>query len=338
MAEQSAVAIDSISLNGIQEKGMNQITDSMQQQQDSKNQTLNKNSRGLDFKAALTNNLRPRLTRDQVRAGFKQLDDNATTNDWNNLNMECNIVFTHIPDKFVVGIPYDKTSAPVNEVAEAIHAVFPSPKAVGLDMHTRGVAFLIFQNEHDRQEALAQKTIAFSPSPLSIFPTLLSKGRKVTIRTDYIPIHIIEERRECLQALFGPYGKIIHITSHHHAISRLNNQATTFILEVQKDAPEDLMIPRVAAIKGCNVLFSWTGAQFCFRCGLSDHIKIQCPLPMSFDFSKEEALEAPIMARAFPDPHAPLRKVPKKSEATVSLAKTAASNDLLLDGFQTQRS
>lgn len=337
MADPSANAINTNSSNDFQEKAINASldqTDAAQQQQTEKIDSP------MNFLRALTNNLPPKLTRDQIRAGFKQLDDNAVTKDWNDHNHDCNVLFTHVPDEFVVGIPYDKTTTPVNDVAEAIHAAFPFPKAIGLDMHTRGVAYLIFDKDEDRMAALDQKTIAFTPSPLPILPTVLSKGRKITIRTDYIPIHRIAERRERLQELFAPFGNIIHIASQRHTVSKLNNQATIFTLEVNKESPEDLLIPRVAPIKGCNVLFSWSGSQFCFRCGSPDHLKVQCPLPLNYDLAKEDTVNTPILARAFPDPKAPLRKVykTKTSEESVSVAKTAASNDLLTDGFREQRS
>ncbi|KFH63561.1 hypothetical protein MVEG_10970 [Podila verticillata NRRL 6337] len=155
-------------------------------------------------------------------------------------------------------------------------------------------------------DALAMQTIPFEPQPLPILPTILSLGRRVNIHVDYIPVYNITERRERLQELLQPYGRIIHITSHHHPTSKINYDGTSLILEVHKEAPNDVQLPRVAQIKERNILLAWSGSPFCFRCGSGDHIKVQCPLPISYDITMDQHLITPIMARAFPDPKAPV--------------------------------
>ncbi|KFH73663.1 hypothetical protein MVEG_00877 [Podila verticillata NRRL 6337] len=292
----------------------------------------------LNFAAALTKNLPARRTRDQIRADYKQLEDNAVKEDWNNVGSTSNIIFTHIPDEFVVGIPYDKTTIPVTDVANAIHSTFSYPSAIGINFRTRGVVFVIFATDQDRMDALAMQTLAVEPQPLPILPTILSRGRRVNIHVDYIPLYNITERRERLQELLQPYGRIIHITSHHHPTSKINYDGTSLILEVHKEAPNDVQLPRVAQIKGQNILLAWSGSPFCYRCGSGDHIKVQCPLPISYDITMDQPLVTPIMARAFPDPKAPLREIPKTTRSAPSLAKTRAQSNQQEDGFRLQGS
>ena len=292
----------------------------------------------LNFAAALTKNLPARRTRDQIRADYKQLEDNAVKEDWNNVGSTSNIIFTHIPDEFVVGIPYDKTTIPVTDVANAIHSTFSYPSAIGINFRTRGVVFVIFATDQDRMDALAMQTLAVEPQPLPILPTILSRGRRVNIHVDYIPLYNITERRERLQELLQPYGRIIHITSHHHPTSKINYDGTSLILEVHKEVPNDVQLPRVAQIKGQNILLAWSGSPFCYRCGSGDHIKVQCPLPISYDITMDQPLVTPIMARAFPDPKAPLREIPKTTRSALSLAKTRAQSNQQEDGFRLQGS
>lgn len=316
-----------------------------QQQHSTQNQNQNQQrsplaSHKMNFADALTKNLLVKRTRDQIRADFKQLEVDTTKEDWNNVDSTSNVVFTHIPDEFVIGIPYDKTTIPVTDVANTIHSTFSYPSAIGINFRTRGIVFVILATDADRQAALAMQTIPFEPHPLPILPTILSLGRRVTIQVDYIPVYNITERRELLQELFQPFGRIIHITSHHHPTSKINFDGTSFILEVHKEAPNDIQLPRVAQVKGSNILFAWTGSPFCFRCGSGDHIKLQCPLPLNYDITTDQHLDTPVMARAFPDPKAPLREMPKPKSTrnASSLAKTSAQNSLQEDGFQLQGS
>ncbi|KAG0007200.1 hypothetical protein BGZ81_005097, partial [Podila clonocystis] len=142
-------------------------------------QTTPDSSHKLNFAGALTKNLPPaKRTRDQIRADFKQLEDDTVKEDWNNVNSTSSILFTHIPDEFVVGIPYDKTTIPVTDVANAIHNTFSYPSAIGINFRTRGVVFVIFATKKDHTDALAMRTIAFEPQPLPILPTILSLGRR----------------------------------------------------------------------------------------------------------------------------------------------------------------
>jgi hypothetical protein len=160
----------------------------------------------------------------------------------------------------------------------------------------------------------------------------------VNIHVDYVPVYNITERRERLQQLLQPYGRIIHITSHHHPTSKINYDGTSLILEVHKEVPNDVQLPRVAQIKGRNILLAWSGSPFCFRCGSGDHIKVQCPLPISYDITMDQHMDTAIMARAFPDPKAPLRKMPKTTRSAPSLAKTMAQSNQQEDGFHLQGS
>ncbi|KAF9367588.1 hypothetical protein CPB97_005540 [Podila verticillata] len=133
-------------------------------------------------------------TCDQIQVDFKQLEDNTVKEDWNNINSNSSIIFTHIPDKFVAGIPYDKATTPVNEVAKAIHSTFSHPSTNGINFHTRGVVFVTFATDKDYMEALARQTIAFEPQPLPILPTVISLGCHVNIQVDYIPVYNITGR------------------------------------------------------------------------------------------------------------------------------------------------
>ena len=230
----------------------------------------------------------------------KQLAAGTEGMDWFEKENGLDVLFSHIPDPHLIGIRFDKNTVNPAEVAQAVDKTFTPPKAVGI-FFSPGVVFVSFADEAARQEALSQ-VLPFGDASLPIFPVVRSTGSRVTIRSDYIPISNADERRALLQDLFQEHGKIVHFTIIRRKNSGLTTPQTIFELELHEDATSDMRIPRVAAVKGVNCLFAWSGPDFCYRCGSDVHVKDFCSMPNDYVLADKPALKEPIMARVHRDP------------------------------------
>ncbi|KAF9438846.1 hypothetical protein BGZ76_003871 [Entomortierella beljakovae] len=117
---------------------------------------------------------------------------------------------------------------------------------------------------------------------LPIYRGIFSNGRRLRIRADYVQDGTDEETSKALKATFAPYGNII-LTRYHYINSenkKLRAGSLEFVLDFHPSVPRDVLIPRVAAIRGGNTLFTWGSTAFCYRCGRDDHTKALCPRPI----------------------------------------------------------
>ncbi|KAF9534555.1 hypothetical protein EC957_001964, partial [Mortierella hygrophila] len=139
----------------------------------------------------------------------------------------------------------------------------------------------------------------------------------------------VEERQTALKELFKDKGNIVHFQFMYFANTDGLMGCMEFILDIPLSSPRDLMLPRVKYLDtecGYNVMFSWAGNPFCFRCGHSDHIKMECPLPHSYSVANDSAFHEPIMGRAFPDLKATPRQVMTRAVAKPAPASSTPVN------------
>ncbi|KAI8595881.1 hypothetical protein EDD21DRAFT_420209 [Dissophora ornata] len=195
-------------------------------------------------------------------AGLPKLSHEKT---WMEQHNGSEALFSHHPDDFVIGIPYDDKTTHPFAIDEAMESRFQSPSALAI-YYTTKCNYVSFPSAEARAQALTQPLVIDDYS-LPVFPVIRSV-----------------------------------------------------------EAPSDFLLPRVAAIKGCNVLFSWSGSNFCYRCGKGDHLKAQCPKPRDYLLHEQAALKEPIWGHAFPDPDAPLR-LPRTKVDPTPLARVPASLD-----------
>ena len=276
------------------------------------------------YSGAVSNSL-PKSRDERTRAENSQLRAMAFEKNWTEQQNGAPVLFSHHPDDFLIGIPFDVSKTNIVEVAEAIEEAYPSPIATAT-YYLSNCAYVSFPSAEARDKALSAP-LTLQKGELPVSRVIRSIGTRITISSDYIPIGDIQARHSLLQELFKDFGKIIHFSSLCNTKSKLNRAPTRFVLEVRPDAPQDLMIPRVAAVKGCNVLFAWSGSHFCFRCGKGDHLKAQCPKPHNYILHEQAALSEPILGRAFPDPDAPLRPLrPIGKQAPVPVAQASGKN------------
>ena len=218
--------------------------------------------------------------------------------------------FTRHNHPHSVAIPYNNKTHSVNDVVEAVIKSLPNARRIDY-LTTRGVVLLCFDTSEEKTACLGT-TLDCLPSSLPILPTMHSAGTRLKIRAEYTPLQSGDSAK-LAQDVFGSFGKIILVNQHYMHGTSIQSLSFDFVLEIDHSAPKEMVIPRVAAVDSMNVLFTWSGSKFCFRCGEGSHTKIQCPKPLDFNLSSAAALEEPIMARAFPDPDAPLREPPKKN-------------------------
>ncbi|KAG0052982.1 hypothetical protein BGZ90_006327, partial [Linnemannia elongata] len=211
---------------------------------------------------------------------------------------------------FSVAIPYNTKTHSVTDVVEAAIKSFPNAKSIDF-LTTRGAVFLSFGSSEEKATSLGTPLDCL-PSPLPILPTMYSAGSRLKIRAEYTPLQS-DDGAKIAEDVFGPFGKIILVNHHYMHGSSIRSRSFDFVLEIPHSSPQDLLIPRVALVDTMNVLFSWSGSKFCYRCGEGSHTKPQCPKPLDFNLATTAALGEPIMARALPDPDAPLREPIKKN-------------------------
>lgn len=238
------------------------------------------------------------------------------------------VLFSHHPDDYMIAIPFDSKITDISEVALAVEAAYPAPTALAV-YYTNKCAYVSFPTDEALKMALDQP-MPFQHGSLPVFLRIRSIGHRISIHSDYIPIGDIEERQHYLRELFKDYGKIILFSSLYNTQSKLNRAATRFVLELHPDAPEDIEIPRVAPVKGCNVLFAWSGSPFCYRCGRDGHRREECNKASDYALWEQPAFQEPIMARVFPDPSTPLRQPPmkkNKNKETAPVAKASIQID-----------
>ncbi|KAF9579051.1 hypothetical protein BGW38_004859 [Lunasporangiospora selenospora] len=262
-----------------------------------------------------------------ARAQWAQVRSSTETKEWLDPGTKYPVYFSHHKAPYMAAIPYDKDTHFIGNVIAAVKTIDPAP--LGMSYRRPGIIFLCFDSEKKREEALAKPLLSCIPAPLRMFPVCRSRGTRIKIRVDEMTTWDIEERRELLQELFQPYGKILHINAQYMGGIMLDSME--FILEVPRDSPKDLRIPRVAALEGSNTMFAWEGTPFCYKCGREDHTKPQCPMPWGFDLQLAPPLETPLLARAFPDLSAPPRphtpKTANKVAARTSAKQKATANN-----------
>ncbi|KAK5827446.1 hypothetical protein F5H01DRAFT_331492 [Linnemannia elongata] len=211
---------------------------------------------------------------------------------------------------FSVAIPYNTKTHSVTDVVEAAIKSFPNAKSIDF-LTTRGAVFLSFGSSEEKATSLGTPLDCL-PSPLPILPTMYSAGSRLKIRAEYTPLQS-DDGAKIAEDVFGPFGKVMLVNHHYMHGSSIRSRSFDFVLEIPHSSPQDLLIPRVALVDTMNVLFSWSGSKFCYRCGEGSHTKPQCPKPLDFNLATTAALGEPIMARALPDPDAPLREPIKKN-------------------------
>ncbi|KAF8934177.1 hypothetical protein BGZ47_010468, partial [Haplosporangium gracile] len=220
--------------------------------------------------------------------------------------------FTQHTNGHIAAIPYNPKTHLIDNVALTIANTFPHASCISVA--TPGVVLVCF-DKPEELSAVVGSSMECQPSPLPILPTVYSCGSRIKIRAEETPVST-KDCKELANNVFGSFGKVILVKKHYVAGTTVRLSSFDFILEIPHSASKDLLIPRVAAVDSVNVLFSWSGSKFCYRCGEESHSKIQCPKPLDFNLALTPALEEPMMARAFPDPAAPLRETTKKAPPT----------------------
>ena len=258
--------------------------------------------------AAMASKGLPNNNKANVRSAWSSL--RATTESRERFTDETaqSVWFTPQAAECVAAIPFHPKSHLINKVVDSIATHLP--QANRIQYTTPGVILVAFPSPQELESVIG-RTLECEPSPLTVLRTVYSFGTRIKIRAEGIPISLLDYE-ELAQKVFGSYGRVLLVNEHFISGTKLANTSFDFILEIPFGSPQDLMIPRVAAIGHTNVLFSWSGSKFCYRCGDGSHTKLQCPKPLDFHLGSVAPLEEPLMARAFPDPEAPLREPAKK--------------------------
>ncbi|KAI1314706.1 hypothetical protein EDD11_001875 [Mortierella claussenii] len=253
--------------------------------------------------------------------------------------------FTSHACPFSAAIKYDRKTHLVSDVVDAIVKAFPT--ATAMDPYIPGVVVVAMKTQEEVSAAISGPQIPCSPAPLRAYRTVHSTGSRVKIRVDRINLlQSQEEQIEAINEIFGAYGRIIHMNSHYARGSTnrpflpiplvsypvivswpfllfVSPRSVTitpsldFTLEIPKDSPKNILIPRVAQVKGTNTLFHWHGPQYCYRCGEENHIKQDCPKPAEFELMS--APDVNILAPAFLTPG--LAPQPTSSKVTFKFTK-----------------
>ncbi|KAK3836039.1 MAG: hypothetical protein JOS17DRAFT_788121 [Linnemannia elongata] len=260
------------------------------------------------FADAVNKGINNKLTN---KTAWNSIRSNTESRESNGKEKADPVWFTRHNHPYSIAIPFNVKTHCVADVVEAAVKSFPSAKRMDF-LTCRGVVLLCFDTLEEKTAALGT-TLECLPSPLPIIPTMFSLGTRIKIRAEYSPLQG-GNGAKLAQDVFGSYGKIILVNQHYMHGSSIQSLSFDFVLEIAHPAPKNLLIPRVAIVNDINVLFTWSGSKFCFRCGDGSHTKIQCPKPLDFNLAGVAALEEPIMARAFPDPDAPLREPVKRNE------------------------
>jgi hypothetical protein len=245
----------------------------------------------------------------EIRSAWSSVRANTEARDPSPSEQSQAVWFTNHSKGYIAAIPYHARTHLITDVVAAIVKTFPHSMRINLAVP--GVILIAFRSQEELAAALEAK-VDCTPSSLKVLPTVFSNGTRIKIRAENTPIGLVDYK-EFAQKIFGSYGKILLVNQHFVAGTTVSLSSFDFILEIPFGTSQDLMIPRVAAIDNVNTVFSWSSSKFCYRCGEGSHSKLECPKPLDFYLASAAPVEEPIMARAFPDPEAPLRALPKKA-------------------------
>lgn len=238
-------------------------------------------------------------------------------------NGEDPIMFTRERSGNVLVIPYPR-GTPGDVLLQKCLNTFPSARQINFQQPGR--ISIMFPSK-ELLEAEHTNALQVGDISLRVFRAIFSKGTRIKIKVEYLADAPLEARKEALRTLFSPYGTIIAFHFHHYAGSKTQSGSAEFYLDLPESIPRDAMIPRVASILDSNALFTWGSGSFCYRCGESDHTKINCYKPADYILINDCEVKEPIMARVFADKSTPLkRQTNKPSTSTTPPTK---------DGFTT---
>lgn len=248
------------------------------------------------------------ITKSSIRSSWSSVRANTESRELHHKEQAQAVWFTNHIHDYIAAVPYYTKTHLINDVTSAIVTTFPN--ALRINFFTPGVVLIAFHTAEELASAVGA-TVDCAPSPLPVLATVFSSGSRIKIRAEDSPIGSMD-CKQLAQKVFGPYGKVLAVNEHYLAGTRVLSSSFDFTLEIPFGTPQDFMIPRVAAVDNVNILFSWSGSKFCYRCGDASHTKLQCPKPLDFSMCSTSPLEEPLMARVFPDPDAPLRELVKK--------------------------
>ncbi|KAF9572950.1 hypothetical protein BGW38_008471 [Lunasporangiospora selenospora] len=250
------------------------------------------------------------VPKDRIRAQWARIRSKTESVEWQTEVSKYPVRFSDFEDGNLIAIQYNKKTHLVEDILDAAITAFPDSDV--LEYNTPGFVYVGFPSVELRQAALTKPRLECSPSPLPLFPVVFSAGTRIHIKADRLPFFDSNKRLALLEDIFHPFGKILHTNSHFYGGRKLSSME--FILEVPMGSSEDMLLPRVVSARGHNILFSWSGVPFCFKCGEGTHTKIQCGKPADFRIEQAPTIKEPIMARAFADPKAPLRDLSKRAQ------------------------
>ncbi|KAG0200259.1 hypothetical protein BGX33_011123, partial [Mortierella sp. NVP41] len=206
--------------------------------------------------------------------------------------------FTKLKNEHCLALPKSFAEIPHKDLLSQIAVTFPK-MALFIDWE-KDDYHIGFKSSEDLKEAL-DTPLVVNNYTVPTFPALYSPGHRLQIRADFLGCSSIAERQEELKELFKPFGNIVHFQFFYFTNSDGLMGSMEFILDIPLSSSRDLMLPRVKYLFGYNAMFSWAGNPFCFRCGSSDHTKVECPRPHSYSIADDLPFDKPLMARAFPD-------------------------------------
>lgn len=212
-----------------------------------------------------------------------------------------------------MAIPKTIPEISYQDLLRQLPITFPKMSQFG-DMYEEDLC-LGFDSAEDLEKALNTQLIV-NNYVVPTFKALHSEGQQLRIRAHTMFGLTIAQRQEAIKSLFKTYGNVVHFQFFYMKGTNCLMPTVEFILDIPMSAPRDLVIPRIKFIGGHNVLFSWAGNPFCFRCGFSDHLKTECPRPLTYNVATDLPFHEPIMARAFPDLQALPRVDPSRAPET----------------------
>jgi len=206
---------------------------------------------------------------------------------------EENPVFTRHPHGMIAALNYIAAGLTAKESALALKAwMYENSVAVHVNQVDSttlpGHLLLGLYDEEQLQTLLQAKVIVYQSRVIHIQQPIYVKGTPLTIES-YL-FYPEEERTEGVRQLFAEYGEIVQISTYKYgAGSVMRSSDFQFILDIPLHSPREIIIPRVAHILDCNIIFWWPGAeQFCSRCGGANHAVAKCylgPSCPSWDFA-----------------------------------------------------
>ncbi|KAG0010434.1 hypothetical protein BGZ82_003456, partial [Podila clonocystis] len=170
-----------------------------------------------------------------------------------------------------------------------------------LDDGDHDVLMLCFEDA-TRFETVVHQPIMIGGVPYTMSPALFDNGLQVLIRAERLPFATLLDKKAALTTLFEPYGKIEHIFPEYFKDTVVMANSLNFTLILHGIRPRsEVYLPRVAAVLGANVVFSWPeGGLFCYRCGRLDHVKANCPEGRRFLLHRKEPVPSPILGPLIP--------------------------------------